>query len=91
MSGSKFTHDTDDWKLDCFIDWSPKYHREDCKCCGGSGEIGGGLGWLGDKEVCPECHGLGYINEGPKTKKPELPKALVEHLRRAWWDYFNKE
>jgi hypothetical protein len=41
-------------------------------------------------ETCPKCYGTGTVSKGPRVPKPELPKALVEHMRRAWWDFFNK-
>lgn len=83
--------ETDDWKLGCFMDWQPKNHSEDCPTCKGKGEIGGGLGWMDDDKTCPDCHGMRFVTKGPRTPKPALPKAVVEHMRRAWWDFFNKE
>lgn len=83
--------ETEDWRLSCFLDWSPKSHAETCPTCLGHGEVGGGFGSLDGPEPCPQCTGTKFVTRGPRTPKPELPKALVEHMRRAWWDFFNKE
>jgi len=81
--------ETDDWKLGCFMDWRPKSHEEECPYCHGKGEVGGGFKDLDGPRQCPECFGRRSITKGPMTPQPELPKALVEHMRRAWWDYLN--
>jgi hypothetical protein len=84
---------TDDWKLDCFVEWVPKSHTENCPECSATGSHRSPrLGWVGDEDrTCNKCYGTGTITVGPRTPKPELPKHLLEHLRRAWFDYFNKE
>lgn len=82
--------ETEDWKLDAFIDWVPKQHLEKCEHCSGRGTIGGGFKSLDSEETCPKCYGTGQVSKGPRVPRPELPKALVEHMRRAWWDFFNK-
>ena len=81
--------ETDDWKLGCFVDWRPKSHEEECQYCNGKGEVGGGFKDLDGPRECPECFGRGSITKGPRAPHPELPKALVEHMRRAWWDFLN--
>jgi DnaJ-class molecular chaperone len=86
---SKFTHNTEDWELHAFLDWRAKKHPEDCDDCGGCGEVGGGLGDLDGARQCYNCHGSGVILKDPTTQHPEIPPALVEHMRRAWWDYHN--
>ncbi len=83
--------ENEDWKLGLFMEWRPKNHYEDCTYCFGNGEIGGGLGDLDGPRPCPVCHGMKVISKGPTTEKPELPPDLVEHLRRAWWDFLNKK
>ena len=81
--------ETDDWKLGCFIDWRPKDHTETCTDCNGAREVGGGFKSLDGPVPCPMCHGRGFMIKGPSTQMPEIPPALIEHMRRAWWDYFN--
>ncbi len=84
--------ETDDWKLDCFMDWVPKDHQEECASCHGTGKRSvGRMGWIDDDEsVCRECNGKGWISRGPRVPKPELPKALLKHMRRAWEDFFDE-
>lgn len=82
--------ETTDWKLGCFCDWRPKQHDEKCPDCNGKGEVGGGFGDLDGARQCSRCWGTRTISKGPTTPKPELPRALIEHMRRAWWDFFNK-
>lgn len=82
--------ETEDWKLGCFMEWRPKHHYEDCQSCLGEGMVGGGFKSLDGQRECPDCFGSGQVHKGPTTPKPELPPALVEHMRRAWWDYTNK-
>jgi len=79
--------ETDDWKIGCFIDWNPKRHLKTCPRCLGSGEVGGGLGDVDNPHTCPECLGVKIIVVGPTSPKPEIPEALIEHMRKAWWDY----
>jgi len=82
--------ETTDWRLGCFIDWAPKQHYEKCPTCLGHGEVGGGFGDLDGPQQCPKCYGSRMVSKGPTTPKPDLPPALLEHMRRAWWDFFNK-
>ena len=81
--------ETADWRLGAFMDWEPKYHSEECTYCSGCGEVGGGFKSLDGPMPCPKCFGTGYISVGPTTGKPEIPTALKEHMRRAWWDFLN--
>lgn len=85
------TTETSDWKLNCFLRWRPKYHDETCKRCCGAGRIGGGFKDIEGERDCPDCHGRGSVSKPPTTPEPELPAALVEHMRRAWWDFQNKQ
>lgn len=82
--------ETDDWALSCYLDWRPKNHEEECPDCHGRGECGGGFKDLDGPVQCPTCFGRRTVTKGPRTPKPELPKVLVEHMRRAWWDFFYK-
>lgn len=86
---AKAVVETTDWKLGCFMDWREKHHSEQCPSCHGIGEVGGGFKDLDGSRQCPKCLGLTYIMKGATTPKPELPADLVEHMRRAWWDYLN--
>jgi hypothetical protein len=79
--------ETNDWKLDAFIDWMPKSHSEECPYCHGAGEVGGGFKSLDGARECPTCFGRGSVTKGPTTPKPEIPPALREHMRRAWFDF----
>ena len=82
--------ETEDWKLGCFMDWKPKHHTETCPRCNGKGETGGHFKDLDGPQTCYQCFGSRIVTKGPTTPKPELPPALVEHMRRAWWDYLNQ-
>lgn len=86
----KKQNETEDWVLKCFMDWAPKSHQEACDRCGGRGMVGGGFKSMSEAEPCPDCCGIGRITKGPRTPRPELPAAAVEHMRRAWWDYWNR-
>lgn len=90
MSNPEISVETPDWKLGCFMDWRPKNHDETCPTCNGRGEVGGGFKSLDDAQPCTQCFGTRTVTRGPRTPKPDLPPALVEHMRRAWWDFFNK-
>lgn len=79
--------ETDDWKLGCFMEWRPKNHAETCPTCLGHGEVGGGFHDLEGPRPCPKCFGMTTVIKGPTTPRPELPVELVEHMRRAWWDF----
>jgi DnaJ-class molecular chaperone len=81
--------ETEDWVLKCFMDWAPKSHQETCDRCNGKGEVGGGFKSLSDPEPCPQCFGTRTVTKGPRTPRPDLPPAIVEHMRRAWFDYFH--
>lgn len=84
------TLETEEWKLQCFMDWTPKSLYIKCPSCLGKGIVGGGLGSLDGEQECSKCFGRREITKIITEPKPELPKALVEHMRRAWWDFFNK-
>lgn len=79
--------DTGDWSLSAYMDWKPAKEREDCSC-GGKGVIGGHFKDMEGPRTCPDCHGMGTKVFYPKTKKPEIPKELIEHLRNAWIKYW---
>lgn len=81
--------ETTDWKLGCFMDWRAKNHSETCPECHGKKEIGGGFKDIDGPRECPTCFGIGTVIKGPTTPRPELPEPLVEHMRRAFWDYVN--
>ena len=86
---TKKTYDTEDWKLGCFLEWQPKNHTEVCDNCNGRKMVGGGFKSIDDAIQCYKCFGSGILTVSPKTLKPEIPADLREHLRRAWFDYFN--
>lgn len=81
--------ETPEWKLKVFFDWVPKYSSEPCAYCNGSGEIGGGFKSISGAESCPKCHGSRSVLVEPKNLPPKIPDDLVEHMRRAFWDYTN--
>lgn len=83
--------ENEDWKLKGTIGWESKKKptSEPCKCCGGSGTVGGGFKSIDDPSSCPECFGSGSITVYPAlSPEPELPPGLVEHMRAAYLDFF---
>ena len=86
---TKKTYDTEDWKLSCWLDFHPKSHTEECDYCHGNKTVGGGFKSIDGAVECPQCFGSGFLTKPPKTQKPDIPPELKEHLRRAWFDYFN--
>lgn len=85
------SYNTKDWELHAFLDWKAIRRAETCTGCGGRGTVGGGFKDLDGPRQCNDCFGSGTVSKGPTTPRPELPPALVEHMRRAWWDFMNKE
>ena len=79
--------ENDDWKLGCFMEWRPKNHTIACPACNGRGEVGGGFKDLDGSQPCHSCSGTKIKVVGPTTAEPDLPPELVEHMRRAWWDF----
>lgn len=83
--------ETDEWKLHAYIEWRPKPISVVCSSCNGKGTIGGGFKDLDGPRECPDCWGSGMKTVSAKSNQPEVPSDLVEHMRRAWYDYFNKK
>lgn len=81
---------TPDWELRCFFDWHPKYKSVPCSNCNGTGSVNGLSRDIDGSRQCPTCHGSRYQVQAPVSKRPEINPDLVEHMRRAWYD-FNKE
>lgn len=82
--------ETEDWALSCYLEWRAKSHEETCPTCHGTGEVGGGFGSFDGPEQCDRCCGTRTVTVGPKSPRPSLPPELIEYMRRAWWDYFNR-
>ena len=83
--------DTEDWKLGAWIDFKPTKQPTRCECtrCHGGGILGGGFKSMDDPYDCPDCLGRGTVTVYPYlAPKPEVPKELIEHLRKAFYDYF---
>lgn len=89
VAAVKTVVETEDWKLGAFMEWRPISRQKTCPRCEGLKTGGDGFKWLDGPQDCPECLGRGYIWTEPTTKMPELPADLREHMRRAWWDFFN--
>lgn len=81
--------ETDEWKLAAFIEWRPKPMSITCPLCHGEGTIGGGFKDIDGPRDCPECWGTKVKSVAATSPKPDVPADLIEHMRRAWWDYFN--
>jgi DnaJ-class molecular chaperone len=82
--------ENEDWKLHAFLDWKPKMKSVECPRCDGRGEVGGGFKDIDGPRPCPDCHGSGIKLVSPTSPQPEIPPDLLEHMRRAWWDWHNK-
>ncbi len=89
MSTTSIT-ETEDWKLGAFIEWRPKPKSIECPNCHGEGTVGGGFKDIDGPRVCPECWGRRFKLVHPTSQQPEIPADLLEHMRRAWWDFVNK-
>lgn len=82
-------NETEDFRLHTWIEWRAKPKTKECPCCHGRGEVGGGFKDIDGARKCPDCHGRGTITEYSKAPEPPLPEGLMEHMRRAYWDYVN--
>ena len=83
--------ETEDWKLGCFLDWKPKHKSVTCPTCGGSGYTGGHFKDLDGPQECSRCFGAKVISVAPTSQRPEIPADIREHMRRAWFDFYNQE
>jgi hypothetical protein len=82
--------DTDEWRLVMHADFKPINPPVFVKCerCNGTGEIGGHFKDLDGERTCPDCHGIrGHWRGGPSSEKPEVPRALIDHMRKAYLEY----
>lgn len=88
---SRFTHNTEDWELHACLDWQRKWKTVECDRCNGTGVTPLGLrdNYYGDDTTCDSCQGRGTREVQSTSPKPPIPAALIEHMRRAWWDYHN--
>lgn len=81
--------DTPDWELGASIEWKfvgTDTYR-DCGSCHGRGELGGGFKGLDGPTTCTTCGGSGgWLN--PRQPSPPMPPELVEHMRKAWKEFF---
>ena len=86
---AEFTHNNEDWELHACLDWRRKWKTVVCYHCSVSGKEP--LGWrdYGDDTTCTKCRGRGTREELSTSPMPDMTPALIEHMRRAWWDYFN--
>lgn len=81
--------ETEDWKLGAFLDWKPKHKTETCSNCGGSGYTGGHFKDLDGPQECNVCWGSKVVSVKPSSPRPEIPLDIREHMRRAWFDFYN--
>lgn len=79
--------ETEEWKLRAFFEWVQKPLFGVCPQCNGRGEIGGGFHDIEGARMCDRCLGNKCVSVKPTTPRPEIPAALAEHMRRAWWDW----
>lgn len=82
--------ETEDWKLDCFLQWKPKSKTVECSTCNGTGKTGGGFKSIDGAVVCSTCNGSRHVLVHPSGKPPKIPEDLTEYMRRAWWDFHHK-
>jgi DnaJ-class molecular chaperone len=80
--------DNDDWCLSAYMDWKPSKSYVVCECCNGKGKVGGGFKDMEGPRDCDRCSGTGRHGFYPKSVKPEIPKELMEHMRKAWITYW---
>jgi hypothetical protein len=85
--------DTEEWQLSAFIDWKRKKPlvTHPCEYCNGRGKVGGGFKSLDGPQDCPECFGTRVGRTEPGEPRPEIPEALIDHMRKAWQQYFKGE
>lgn len=89
--------ETEHWRLEII----PRYVRKretikkkivTCYFCNGKSASNWCI-W-DDRDNCDRCHNSGVIqvddNEGVENR-PEITKDFVEHMRKAYQAYFNKE
>lgn len=80
--------DTEEWGLSAFMDWKPTKKTVECESCDGKGVVGGGFKDMEGPRECSNCGGRGWHSFYPKTKQPEIPNELIEHMRAAWIAYW---
>jgi hypothetical protein len=82
--------ESEEWRLEMDIRFVFKGKGETvgCKKCGGRGEIGGGFKSFEPPERCWLCNGTGRRPLEPKTDSPLIPMELVEHMNKAWQEFF---
>ena len=87
--------DTAEWKIAATIEYVPKVNGiyKDCTACCGNGRPNGGFGSFAEDEDCPKCFGRGKIWQPtyPTEPKPDLPQALIDHMRHAYLEYKLKQ
>ena len=82
--------ETEDWKLNCWLEWRSKPVVTDCVCCNGRGFVGGHFKDINGRRECEECFGSGKTTLHPKTQPPEIPDDLVIAIKEVWDNYFNE-
>ena len=85
--------ENEDWVLRVKFEWQSKPKQINCSVCNGKGFVGGGMFSLdNNKENCNSCGGRGKVSKSPDfLTRPVVPPELVEHMRRAYWDFVNKK
>ena len=66
--------------------WDARLGRVAMRFVDRAGDVHPGID---DARQCTDCNGTGHVSKGSTTQKPDVPTELLEHMRRAWWDFHN--
>jgi hypothetical protein len=80
-----------EWDLKILPFNQPYPPRINCPDCGGRGRTNMCMGSIDDPEDCYKCNKTGKIDDPSWVWKPSPPKELVDHMRKAWIEYWNKD
>lgn len=86
--------DTEFWKLsvDAYFKPIPKPTQHECENCCGWGTSGGGFKSIDGSQTCTTCNGSGQVTVYPDLpEKPTIPNDFIEHMRKAYKEYFEKD
>lgn len=84
--------DTEHWKFHARMGYTSKPQPQvKCEDCGGRGRIGGGWADPEDPITCWRCSGRGQVEKSTEEPQPDVPEALIQHMKSAFNEWYDKE